>query len=236
MPASRLLMCHASSANNRPIARFAGAGLVVLFVLLGGDAMAIEEPAYDVVRQAPGFELRRYKPQLLAETDVRGRFDQAGGKAFRILADYIFGNNQAAEKIAMTAPVSQRPAEEGESEGGTRIEMTAPVIQRAADAQSGAFVVSFVMPARFTLYTVPRPNDARVRLREEPGRLMAALRYSGGWGESRYRDHEARLLKAVRAAGLTPIGEPIYARYNSPFSLPFLRRNEVLIEVAEPRD
>jgi len=65
---------------------------------------------------------------------------------------------------------------------------------------------------------------------------LAALRYSGGWGESRYRDHEARLLEAVRAAGLTPIGEPIYARYNSPFSLPFLRRNEVLIEVAEPQD
>jgi len=110
------------------------------------------------------------------------------------------------------------------------------VTQRAGDAQTGTFMVSFVMPARFTLDTVPRPNDARVRLREEPGRLMAALRYSGGWGESRYRAHEARLLAAVRAAGLTPIGEPIYARYNSPFSLPFLRRNEVLVGVAEPRD
>ena len=198
--------------------------------------MAIEEPAYTVVREGPGFELRRYQPQLLAETDVRGRFDQAGGKAFRILADYIFGNNQAAEKIAMTAPVSQRPATADDQDRGTRIEMTAPVTQRAKNAQTGAFVVSFVMPARFTLDTVPRPNDARVRLREEPARLMAALRYSGGWGESRYRDHQARLLDAVRAAGLTPIGEPIYARYNSPFSLPFLRRNEVLIEVAEPGD
>jgi hypothetical protein len=210
--------------------------LAVVLVMFAGVAMAIEEPGYAVVREGPDFELRRYQPQLLAETEVRGRFDQAGGKAFRILADYIFGNNQGAEKIAMTAPVSQRPAEDKDQDRGTRIEMTAPVTQRAANAQTGTFMVSFVMPARFTLDTVPRPNDARVRLREEPGRLMAALRYSGGWGESRYRAHEARLLAAVRAAGLTPIGEPIYARYNSPFSLPFLRRNEVLVGVAEPRD
>ncbi len=210
--------------------------LATLLVLFGANAMAIEEPAYKIVREGPDFELRRYQPQLLAETEVRGRFDQAGGKAFRILADYIFGNNQAAEKIAMTAPVSQRPGEARDQDGGTRIEMTAPVTQRAANARTGTFVVSFVLPARFNLDTVPRPNDARVGLRETPGRLVAALRYSGGWGESRYRTHEAQLLAAVRAAGLTPIGGPVYARYNSPFSLPFLRRNEVLIEVAEGQD
>jgi hypothetical protein len=117
----------------------------MVLVMFGGVAMAIEEPGYAVVREGPDFELRRYQPQLLAETEVRGRFDQAGGKAFRILADYIFGNNQAAEKIAMTAPVSQRPAEDNDQDRGTRIEMTAPVTQRAANAQTGRFMVSFVI-------------------------------------------------------------------------------------------
>lgn len=209
-------------------------GLAMLLAFLGGQVMATEEPAYEVVREGQGFELRRYEPQLLAETEVKGRFDKVGGNAFRILADYIFGNNQAAEKIAMTAPVTQRPKAGKDEKTGARIEMTAPVTQRAAGAESDSYVISFVMPARFTLDTVPRPDDPRVKLREVPGRLMAVLRYSGGWGEPRYRAHEAQLLEAVHAAGLTPIGEPIYARYNSPFSLPFLRRNEVMVEVADP--
>jgi len=221
------------SRHKRPLA---GIALVMLLAFWGGQAMAIEEPSYEILREAPGFELRRYQPQLVAETEVQGRFDKVGGDAFRILADYIFGNNQAAKKIAMTAPVTQRPAASDDDQSGTRIEMTAPVTQRAAGTETDSYVISFVMPERFTLKTVPRPNDPRVTLREVPGRLVAVLRYSGGWGESRYRTHEAKLLEAVRAAGLTPIGEPVYARYNSPFSLPFLRRNEVMVEVAESSD
>jgi len=219
--------------HNRLLTRIA---LAMLLTVWGGHAMATEEPPYEVVREDSGFELRRYQPQLLAETEVQGRFDKVGGKAFRILADYIFGNNQAAEKIAMTAPVTQRPSASDEDQAGTRIEMTAPVTQRSAQTDAGSFIISFVMPERFTLETVPRPNDPRVSLREVPGRLMAVLQYAGGWGESNYRSHEAQLLDAVRAAGLTSVGEPLYARYNSPFSLPFLRRNEVMVEVAESSD
>ena len=211
------------------------AALVALLLTLpGGETMAIEEPAYETIRQGPDVELRRYRPILLAETQVSGDFDAVGGTAFRILADYIFGNNQTRESIAMTAPVSQRPVGGAEPDTGTRIEMTAPVIQRLTDPTRGTYVISFLMPARFTLTTLPRPNDSRVMLREEPARLMAVLRYSGSWAESRYREHETQLLAAVRAAGLTPLGTPIYARYNSPFSLPFLRRNEVMVEVAAP--
>ena len=221
------------TSMNRPQWPLMSIALAMLLAFWGGQAMAIEEPAYEVVREGSGFELRRYPPQLLAETEVQGRFDKVGGSAFRILADYIFGNNQAAEKIAMTAPVKQRPAASEDEAAGTRIEMTAPVTQRAAGTEADGYVISFVMPKRFTLETLPRPKDPRVTLREEPGRLMAVLRYSGGWGETRYRNHEAQLLEAVRAAGLTPIGEPIYARYNSPFSLPFLRRNEVMVKVAQ---
>lgn len=214
--------------------RFMRIALTMLLAFWGGQAMAIEEPSYQVVHEYPDFELRRYQPQLLAEVQLDGRFDKVGGDAFRILADYIFGNNQAADKIAMTAPVMQRPSAGDEAEEGTRIEMTAPVTQRAAEAATGEFIISFVMPQRFTLETIPRPKDPRVKLRQQPARLLAVLRYSGGWDASRYRAHEARLLEAVRDAGLTPVGAPIYARYNSPFSLPFLRRNEVMVEVAEP--
>jgi hypothetical protein len=212
-------------------------GLVLALqgLLLGGPVMATEEPNYSLVSEGSVFEIRRYAPQLLAETEVTGRFDEVGDEAFRRLAGFIFGNNQAAEKIAMTAPVSQVPVIAKADKGGTRIPMTAPVKQQAAEAASETYRISFVMPSRFTLDTVPRPQDPRVVLREEPARLMAVLRYSGGWAESRYRAHERQLLEAVRAEGLTPIGMPVYARYNSPFSLPFLRRNEVMIEIAEPK-
>jgi hypothetical protein len=205
----------------------------ILLLVAGTKAMAIEEPTYEVVKTFAEFELRRYPAYLVAETDVGGPFDEVGTQAFRILADYIFGNNRAQTKIEMTAPVSQRPsAAEGE-----RIEMTAPVVQRPmSGTDADAFVVSFVMPARFTLDTLPEPIDPRVRLREEPGALVAARRYSGRWTETSYRENETRLLRAIEDAGLKAIAVPGYARYNSPFSLWFMRRNEVMVEVEEAPD
>jgi hypothetical protein len=207
-----------------------GALLVVvaaLPLLIGGNAMAIEEPSYQVVRTYPGFELRRYKPYIVAETEVSGGFDEVGNQAFSILAGYIFGNNRSKTKIEMTAPVSQQPAG-----GGERIGMTAPVTQKPlAGSDGNSYIVSFVMPARFTLQNLPEPTDPRVHFREEPARLMAVRRYAGRWTEENYRRNESALLAAVRDAGLKAIGEPIYARYNSPFSLWFLRRNEVMLEV-----
>jgi hypothetical protein len=200
----------------------------ILLSVGGTKAMAIEEPAYEVVKTFPEFELRRYPPYLVAETDVAGSFDEVGNEAFRILADYIFGNNRAKTKIEMTAPVGQRPSvEEGE-----RFEMTAPVVQSPkSGTDADVFVVSFVMPARFTLDTLPEPIDPRVRLREEPGAMMAARRYSGRWTESSYRENETRLLRAIEDAGLQAIAAPVYARYNSPFAFWFMRRNEAMVEV-----
>ncbi|WP_373508723.1 heme-binding protein [Thiocapsa sp.] len=213
--------------NLRTTTTLVGAFLMLMF-LGGTKAMAIEESGYEVVRTFPDFELRRYPPYRVAETEVPGPFDEAGNQAFRILADYIFGNNRADTKIEMTAPVSQRPAA-GE---GERIEMAAPVAQRpASGTDGGTFIVSFVMPERFTLATLPVPVDPRVRLREEPGKLVAVRRYSGRWTESSYRENESLLLSAVEQAGLRPVAAPVYARYNSPFSLWFMRRNEVMVEV-----
>lgn len=209
---------------------------VIALGLAGDRVMAIEEPDYRVVRQTPDFELRRYEAKILAETEVPGPFDKAGNRAFCILADYIFGANQTSRKIAMTAPVSQRPATGDDENADVRIEMTALVTQRPKIEEPETYVVSFVIPERFALDSVPKPNDSRITLREEPGRLVAARRYSGRWTESRYRREGARLLAAVRGAGLIPTGRPVYARYNSPFSLPFLRRNEVMVEVSDMDD
>ncbi len=212
--------------------RTAPKAIGVLLILVGTNAMAIEEPEYEVVQTFADFELRRYAPYLVAETEVTGDFDAVGNTAFRILADYIFGNNVSQEKMEMTAPVNQRPA----SETSEKMEMTAPVMQRPAyGAGAETFILSFVMPSRYSLETLPDPIDPRVRLREEPAKLMAVRRYSGRWTQTNYRENEIQLLDALEQANLKPVATPVYARYNSPFSLWFLRRNEVMVEVVASR-
>jgi hypothetical protein len=135
-------MSRAFSIDRRATLIFVGA----MLFLPGVTAVAIEEPRYDVVKTYPDFELRRYAPYLVAETEVTGDFDAVGNRAFRILADYIFGNNRRQEKLEMTAPVNQRPA----AGGGEKIAMAAPVAQRPK-GESGAdtFVLTFVMPSRY---------------------------------------------------------------------------------------
>lgn len=195
--------------------------------------MAYEEPRYEVVERREGFELRRYAPQLVAETRVTGEFDEVGSRAFRILAGYISGANRPQARIAMTAPVTQAP----ESKSGEEIAMTAPVTQ-TSETEDGAqaYTFAFVMPSEYTRDTLPEPTDPRVRIREVPARLVAVRRYSGGWSEARYEREEQALLEAIAGAGLVLRGQPEFARYNSPFSLWFLRRNEVWVEVQSARN
>jgi hypothetical protein len=190
--------------------------IFVAFMLLfsGEAAFAYEQPKYEIVKIYKGFELRRYAPYIVAETVVSGKFDDAGNKAFRILFKYISGDNLKKTEIPMTAPVEQTP--DGEN--------------------SDSYVFSFIMPSKYTLDTLPIPADPRIKLRQVKSRLLAARTYSGTWSEKRYRENETALLEAVKAAGFTAVGEPIFARYNSPFSLWFLRKNEVLLEVEEERD
>lgn len=197
--------------------------------------MAIEEPRFEVVDATDAFELRAYAPFLVAETVVDADFDGAGNQGFRRLADFIFGNNRARTEIEMTAPVTQRPS--------AKIAMTAPVLQRGSAEGAGAggvggdvegderFVVGFVMPAEYTVDTLPEPVRDDVAIREAPPRLVAARRYSGRWSETRFREHEAELRAALAEAGLRPVADAEYARYDPPFMPWFLRRNEVLIEV-----
>ncbi len=184
--------------------------------------MAIEEPAYEVIEQSEDFELRRYEPYIVAETIVEGDFSKVGNEGFRRLAGYIFGNNRKKEAIAMTAPVNQAPSSE-------KIAMTAPVGQQAEGAK---WRITFTMPAKYTMETLPEPLDDRVKLKREAGGLMATIRYSGTWGEARYEEQEATLRSLLAQRGLETVGEPVFARYNPPFLPWFLRRNEVLIPVA----
>lgn len=205
-----------------------------LILMVGGVALAIEEPKFEVVKEFEGCELRQYASTLIAETTVSGNFDEVGNEAFRILVGYIQGENVKSEEIEMTAPVNQRPT--GAEGQGEKIEMTAPVSQTPAEVGevSGTYVLSFVMPAKYTLETLPKPKDDRVIIREVPGRLVAARRYSGSWDRKKYKENEEKLIEAIRKEGLVLVGPPIFARYNPPFTPSFLRRNEVLIEVREP--
>ena len=134
-------------------------------------SMAIEEPTYEVVQQLDGAEVRQYAPYVVAQVQVAGTADEAGSKAFPILAGYIFGKNKGERKFDMTAPVTQAPVP-------VRMEMTAPVTQAPA---AGGYVVQFVLPKGVTLASAPEPLDARVRLREVPGGRVAVIRYSGRW-------------------------------------------------------
>lgn len=183
--------------------------------------MAIEEATYTVVQRDGAFGVRDYVPHVVAETVVTGSFEQAGNQAFRRLFRYISGDNHSRRKVAMTAPVSQEPT-------GEKIAMTAPVGQQPAQA---SWVISFTMPASSAVETLPEPEDSQVTLRQVPARRMAALRYSGFWSESSYRCHKTKLESWVRSRGLRIAGDPVWARYNSPFTPWFLRRNEILIPV-----
>ena len=185
-------------------------------------SQAIEEPAYELLHTlAEGAEVRRYAPYVVAEVPVAGAASEAGKKAFPILAGYIFGKNKGARKFAMTAPVTQTSAP-------TRLAMTAPVTQRAAP---GGALVRFVLPKGITLATAPEPTDARVSLREITGHTLAALRYSGFWSQSNDAEHFEQLAAALRAVKMSWAGEPLYSRYNAPWTPWFLRRNEVWLSL-----
>jgi hypothetical protein len=205
--------------------------LLLIFIFLGEVAVAYEEPKYEVVERNEGFEIRRYEPMVVAETKVEGDFDGVGNDAFEILAGYIFGKNAESMKIEMTAPVNQMPLKaEIRNESGTTL-----ISQQvnAATNEEGTYLITFVMPSEFTLETLPKPKDDRVHLKEIPGKLVAAKTYSGSWSREKYLKHEAALMEGLKEAGYEVIGEPIFARYNSPFTLPLLRRNEVLVGVRE---
>lgn len=188
------------------------------------SAMATEEPKYVLLEQSGDFQLRHYPALIIAEVEVEGDMDQASSRGFRLVADYIFGNNRASagnsEKIAMTAPVTIEPRSE-------KIAMTVPV---TLQPQAGSWRLNFVMPSQFTLDTLPAPNNPKVVLREVPSRKVAVLTFSGLASESKTAGKVKDLLAWMAEKQLRPLANYELARYNPPWTLPFLRRNEVMVE------
>ena len=199
---------------------------VITASLSWGSAMSLEEPEYTVIEQSDAYEIRQYAPYIVAEVEINNDSSRkAGNSAFKILAGYIFGDNQASEKMEMTAPVESRPAATS-----VKMEMTAPVTSAPADTK-GMTTYAFVMERKYSLDTLPRPNNDRIRLRTVPAKTVAVRRYTGRWTDKNYAEHTETLRAALESRGIETIGEPTLARYNSPFSLPIMRRNEIMLEI-----
>ncbi len=197
--------------------------LILTSLFASTSVSAIEQPAYTVLKEmGNGIELRQYGSYIIAETQVSAENAEiAGNLAFKRLGGYIFGGNKSKTSIAMTAPVSQARSE--------KIEMTAPVSQTRGN--DGSWRVSFVMPKRFTLETLPVPNDPTVYFKTEPARKILVIRFSGRWTEANFKQHENELKAALANSGLQPMGTPWSARYDPPFMPGFMRRNEIMMQV-----
>ncbi|MDJ0758954.1 MAG: heme-binding protein [Woeseiaceae bacterium] len=196
-----------------------------ILLLSGADAMAYEEPEYELLRSTDAYEVRRYAPYIVAEVEVEGSFRSAGNRAFRILAGYIFGDNQPQAKMNMTIPVES-------VDQGQKMNMTVPVESRTADdGGEVTYTYAFVMERAYSMETLPRPNDERIRLVERPSRIMAVRPWSGSARESRYEKEKSALLSALESDGLTITGVPAFARFNGPMTPWFMKRNEILVEI-----
>jgi len=187
-----------------------GVALIIWLVYSWRSVRAIAEPKYEVVTAAQGYEIREYAAYIIAETTISGAKDrdEAARKGFPIVAGYIFGENTSQDKIAMTAPVNTE--------------------QEKAD---GTYKVSFVMPSEYTLETLPIPNDSRVSLKKVPSHKVAVKRFTWSASESAVKAQEKALLAALARDGVETVGAINVARYNPPWTMPFMLRNEVQIEV-----
>lgn len=197
--------------------------LMTMLLIAGESAMAIEEPDFTVIDTRDGVEFREYAPFILAETLIKNANSRssANNAGFRRLFKYISGDNTQQEKIEMTAPVIQ---------SGEKIEMTAPVQQSKTE---DGFLVAFVLPFHFTMDTAPVPDDPTVNLRQVDSRVMAVKTFSGRWTEKNFQKYEKQLMTELAQANMKIIGDVEFAAYNAPFTLPFMRRNEVMVEISK---
>lgn len=195
-------------------------GIIILAALAGNIMSNVEQPDYKVVTSEKNIEIRDYPPMTLAEVEVSGERKQAISEGFRILADYIFGNNTSNKKMEMTAPVTHQLSE--------KMAMTAPVLQ---ELHMDKWKVRFVMPKKYTFETLPKPNSKDVILIPLPARRFAVIRFSGLADNESIKLHTDELEAYIVAEKLNPIGGTVLAFYNPPWTIPFLRRNEVMIQV-----
>jgi Tfp pilus assembly major pilin PilA len=192
-------------------------------ILWGPIVSNVEQSKYQIISTDGDIQIRLYAPMIIAETVTQGDRQKAINDGFRILADYIFGNNTANTKIAMTTPVTQQ--------SGTKIAMTAPVTQQAHGDQ---WTIHFVMPSEYTLETLPKPNNKTVSIKKISEKKFAVLRFSGMSTQENISKHEVALKAYLSKHNMTAIADPAYAFFNPPWTLPPLRRNEVMMEIKKP--
>jgi len=200
--------------------------LAIITLTFTGVVMATEEPQFSVLEKTPPFELRSYAPMILAEVKVEGDLEEASGQGFRLIAAYIFGQNQVSEKIAMTTPV----AIEGQAPKSAKIAMTSPV---GIESNAGQWIVSFVMPAEYTMESLPKPLNSRVQLRQIPAVKRAVINFTGFYNANKVAERAVELEEWMRTKNLQAASAPKFARYNPPWTLPFMRRNEIMIDVRD---
>ena len=196
---------------------------LLIFIFWGTNLSALEEPKYSVLKEYENFEIRNYDSYLVAEVDIEGSYNKTGNEAFRILAGYIFGDNQSSTKMNMTAPVESEAIQPSE-----RMNMTAPVF---SNKNINGYTYRFVMESKYTQETLPVPNNSKIRITEIKDRVMAVISFSGRWSQKNFEKHEQILVNDLKNEGIGVASEAIYARYNAPFTPWFLRRNEIMYEI-----
>jgi hypothetical protein len=207
--------------------------IFLISLLIASTALAIEEPKYIVLEKSEPFELRSYAPRIVAEVKVEGDLDAASSQGFRLIAAYIFGKNQVSEKMAMTAPVGIESSDQNKS---AKIAMTVPVAiegGKSFEDASNQWTVSFVMPSEYTLATLPKPLNSEVKIRVVPAEKRAVITFSGFNSAEKAQAKTQLLQDWIKTKNLKTTGDPQFARYNPPWSLPFMRRNEILIQVLD---
>jgi len=183
-------------------------------------ASYIEKPNYDVSISQENIEIRHYGTMIIAEVEASGSRQNTVGNEFGILADYIFGNNTLQNSIAMTAPVQQQK--------NMKIAMTSPVQQQLTDE---VWTISFVMPSKYSIDKLPKPNNDRVRLREVPPKKFVVVQFSGTNSDENIEKHKKLLMKYIASNQIKTVGTFKYAFYDPPWTLPIMRRNEVMLEI-----
>ena len=193
---------------------------VGLFFLGTHFAMATEEPSYRVVVQSEPFEIRQYSPLIVAQVEVPGDLSEASSAGFRLIANYIFGNNISVRDGGLT---TAEPVPE-------KIAMTVPVIAEGKGDQK-TWLIQFVMPKQYTMDTLPKPNNSQVKLIPIGPQKLAVIRFTGFVGDDKVQEKTAELMAWIKSRNEIALGNPRLARYNPPWSIPWMRRNEILIPI-----
>lgn len=187
-------------------------------------AMATEEPEFKLILEEGEFQIREYEPKIIAQVEIDGDFDEASSKGFKLLADYIFGNNILegdSQKISMTAPVEMSPLAEN-------LLMTSSIMD---DDINNKWSINFVMPKEYTLDTLPMPNNSEVKIIKVPSEKYVVILFSGLVRESSYAEKSELLSNYIKANNFMAQGTIKIARYNPPWTLPFFRRNELMVKI-----